>query len=307
MTPSCFDLQVNGYAGVDFNSDDLTAGELHRACERLEADGVDGFLATIITEHVDVMCSRLQTLARLRSADPLVARLMAGVHIEGPFINETDGYRGAHPADAVRPAEAEVAKRLLDAACGLTRLFTLAPERDAALHVTRLLVSQGIVVSAGHCNPTLPQLAAAIDAGVTMFTHLGNGCPLQLDRHDNIVQRALSFRNRLWMCFIADGVHVPFVALGNYLGLVGAERAIVVTDGTAASGSGPGRYRLGRLNVLVGEDEVARSPGFFQLVGSAVTMQRSREHLLAGLHCSPSMVAALTSQNPRRAIGLGNG
>src|SRR6185295_10377026 len=103
-----FDLQVNGYAGVDFNKDGLTAGELHHACERLEADEVDAFLATIITDHVDVMCSRLQTLARLRSADPFVARLMAGIHVEGPFINETDGYRGAHPIDAVRPADSEV-------------------------------------------------------------------------------------------------------------------------------------------------------------------------------------------------------
>src|SRR5436309_2507371 len=125
-----FDLQVNGYAGVDFNKDDLTSDELHRACTQIEADGVDGFLATIITEHIDVMCRRLATLVRLRAADPLAARLIAGLHIEGPFLNETDGYRGSHPLDAIRPANVDDMQRLLEAAGGLTRIVTLAPERD---------------------------------------------------------------------------------------------------------------------------------------------------------------------------------
>ena len=77
-----------------------------------------------------------------------------------------------------------------------------------------------------------------------------------------------------------------------------------MTDGTAASGAGPGRYTLGRLNIVAGEDDAARSPGFSQLAGSAVTMRKSREHLVSELHCSASMAAALTSQNPRRAIGI---
>src|SRR3990170_7833301 len=117
-----FDLQVNGYGGVDFNKDGLTADELHRACARLEADGVSGFLATIITEQVDLMCGRLATLVALCDKDPLAKRLIAGFHIEGPFINETDGYRGAHPRDAIRPAAVDEMSRLLDAAGGLTRL-----------------------------------------------------------------------------------------------------------------------------------------------------------------------------------------
>ena len=103
-----FDLQVNGYAGVDFNQDDLRADDLHRACECLEADGTGQILATVITEDVDRMCTRLANLARLRAGDPLAARVIAGFHIEGPFINETPGFRGAHPADAVRPGDVDV-------------------------------------------------------------------------------------------------------------------------------------------------------------------------------------------------------
>jgi N-acetylglucosamine-6-phosphate deacetylase len=298
-----FDLQVNGYGGVDFNKEGLTADELHRACVRLEADGVSGFLATIITEQLDLMCGRLTTLVALCDKDPLAKRLIAGLHIEGPFINETDGYRGAHPRDAIRPAALDEMNRLLDAAGGLTRLVTLAPERDANLEVTRMLSAQGIVVSAGHCDPTIEQLRAAMDAGVSMFTHLGNGCPMQMDRHDNIVQRVLSLAGKLWLCFIADGAHVPFVALGNYLRLGGEERCLVVSDCTAPAGLGPGRYTLGRWDIVVDEDMVPRAPDRSHLLGSAITMKQSADNLRRFLQLPESTIRRLTCDNPRAALG----
>ena len=299
-----FDLQVNGYGGVDFNSDGLTAEQLHVACERLQAGLVNGILATIITERLDVMCRRLATLAALRARDPLARRLIAGVHIEGPFINETEGYRGAHPRDAVRPAEVDAMQRLLDAADGLTRVVTLAPERDPGFEVTRRLVAQGIVASAGHTNATEPELRAAIDAGLSMFTHLGNGCPMQMHRHDNIVQRVLSLADRLWLTFIADGVHVPLVALANYLRLAGPDRCIVVTDAIAAAGLGPGRYTLGRWDLVIEDDMVARSPDRSHLVGSAMTMSQSARNLREGLRLSPAQVRRMTCDNPRQAAGI---
>jgi N-acetylglucosamine-6-phosphate deacetylase len=298
-----FDLQVNGYAGVDFNKDDLTADELHRACRQLADDGVGGFLATIITEQLDAMCRRLAKLAQLREADPLAKQLIAGLHIEGPFINETDGYRGAHPRDAVLPGHVDAMKRLLDAASGLTSLVTLAPERDPGLHLTRMLAGRGIVASAGHCNPSLDELRAAIDNGLSMFTHLGNGCPMQMHRHDNIIQRALSLAGQLWLCFIADGAHVPFVALGNYLRLAGYDRCVVVTDCIAPAGLGPGRYSLGRWDLVVGEDMVPRSPDRSHFVGSAITMKQTEANLRQHLGLSDDAVRALISRNPRAALG----
>lgn len=299
-----FDLQVNGYAGVDFNQNDLSAEDLHSACARLEADGVEGFLATIITERLDLMARRLARLVELRAQDPLARRLIAGLHIEGPFINEADGYRGAHPRDAIVPASLDGMTRLIDAAGGLTRVVTLAPERDPNLAVTRMLAQAGIVVSAGHCDPTLDELRAAIDAGVTMFTHVGNGCPMQLPRHDNIIQRALSLAPQLWLCFIADGAHVPFVALGNYLRAAGVERAIVVSDAIAAAGLGAGRYTLGRWEVEIGEDMVARAPDRSHLIGSAISMKQSFANLRYRLHLSESIAHQITYLNPRTAIGL---
>ena len=296
------DLQVNGYAGVDFNSDALTDVDLHHACERLDADGVATLLATIITDDMAAMCRRLATLARLREHDPLARRLIAGVHIEGPFLNDAAGYRGAHPADAMRDADAERMKQLLDAAAGLTRIVTLAPERDPGGRITAMLTRDGIVVSAGHTDASLDQLRGAIGEGLSMFTHLGNGCPMQLHRHDNIVQRVLSLAPQLWISFIADGAHIPFVALGNYLRLAGLDRCIVVTDAIAPAGLGPGRYTLGRWDVVIDEDMVPRAPDRSHFIGSGVTMRQSAANLLEALQLAPAAVRQLTVDNPRSVI-----
>jgi N-acetylglucosamine-6-phosphate deacetylase len=299
-----FDLQVNGYAGVDFNQDDLLADDLHRACERLDADGVAGMLATIITDDLDAMCRRLSALAAHRERDPLAQRVIAGLHIEGPFLNAADGYRGAHPRDAIRPASTDAMSRLLDAAGGLTRVVTLAPERDDRFAVVRMLASRGIVVSAGHTDATLDELNGAIDAGLSMFTHLGNGCPMQMHRHDNIVQRALSLADRLWLSFIADGAHVPFVALGNYLRLANPARTVIVTDAVAPAGLGPGRYTLGRWDIVVGDDMVPRSPDRSHFVGSGITMTKSADNLRRALKLPDEMVRRLTCENPRAALRI---
>ena len=299
-----FDLQVNGYAGVDFNSDALTPEDLHRACLALQAHGVAEILATIITEDIEVMSRRLTRLVDLRAKDPLAERLIAGVHIEGPFINPAEGYRGAHPADAICPADTNKMNRLLDAAGGLTRIVTLAPECDPNLTVTRLLVGSGVVVSAGHCDTALEQLAEAIDAGLSMFTHLGNGCPMSMPRHDNIIQRALALSGRLWLMLIADGVHLPFFVLKNILAVAGVERCIVTTDAMAAAGLGPGRYSLGRWELLIGEDLAARSHDGKHLVGSAMSMPQAEANLREHLDLSDEQIRRLTIENPRRAVGL---
>ena len=298
-----FDLQVNGYGGIDFNQDDLTAEGLHRACERLEADGVIGILATVITDDLNRMARRLANLVRLREADPLAKRLIPGLHIEGPFLSPVQGYRGAHPLDAIRPAKCEEMQRLLDAGGGLVKLVTLAPEQDNGANVIRLLAAQGIRISAGHTDASIDQLRAALDAGLTLFTHLGNGCPMQMHRHDNIVQRALSLSDRLQIMFIADGTHVPYTALRNYLRLTGTDTTIVVSDAIAPAGLGPGRYTLGRWDLLIGDDMVARAPDGSHFVGSAITLKQAYANLVGPVGLSAEQASRLTRDNPMRAIG----
>jgi N-acetylglucosamine-6-phosphate deacetylase len=299
-----FDLQINGYAGVDFNQDHLTVDQLESACERLESEGVGGILATLITDHVDVLRRRLERLVDCRRQSAVAQRVIQGFHIEGPFLSPLPGYRGAHPLDAIQPATIDSMDRLLEAADGLTRLVTLAPEQDSDCSTVRRLASQGIVVSAGHTDASLDQLKRAVDAGLSMFTHVGNGCPMQMHRHDNIIQRALSLADHLWLCFIADGVHVPFPALKNYLSSSGLERCIVVTDAIAAAGMRPGRYTIGRWDLAIGEDMVARAPDGSHFVGSAVTMKRTEQNLRDHLGLSADDCRRLLHDNPRRALGL---
>jgi N-acetylglucosamine-6-phosphate deacetylase len=298
------DLQVNGYADVDFNADELSSEKVAAVCRRLREDGVAGILATVITAAPDEMCRRLANIVRVRDADPLVADVIWGIHIEGPFLSGEPGYIGAHPKECARPAELSLMQRLLESAGGLTRIVTLAPERDADNAVTKWIAGQGIRVAAGHCNPTLDQLRASIDAGLSLFTHLGNGCPLQLHRHDNIIQRALSLADQLYIGFIADGVHVPFVALSNYLKCCGVDRTFVVTDAICGAGLGPGQYSLGTRKVVVDENLATWSADRANLVGSAGTMPRTAANLQSALGLDEAQILQLLSSTPRKLLGV---
>ncbi len=299
-----FDLQVNGYAGTDFCSATLDAAQLRHACQALEADGADGILLTLITDDVDALVAKLRNLVRLREADDLARRLIAGFHLEGPFLNPAPGFIGAHEPHHVRPATTEDADRLLDAGSGLVKLLTLAPEQDAGGVVTKFLVERNVTVSAGHCDPSLDQLRAACDSGLSMVTHFGNGCPVELPRHDNVLHRFLTLRDRLVFGFIPDGVHVPFHALRNYLDLVGLDRACVTTDAIAAAGLGPGLHEVSGLSVEVDEAGVARRPGSANLAGSTLTLPAMLRHLSEDLGLGPEVIENLARQNPRRALGL---
>jgi N-acetylglucosamine-6-phosphate deacetylase len=135
-----------------------------------------------------------------------------------------------------------------------------------------------------------------------MFTHLGNGCPLQLHRHDNVIQRVLSMSQSLWIGFIADGVHVPFTALGNYLRTATIDRCFVVSDAISAAGLGPGEFKLGDQSVVVDEHLATWSADRSHLMGSAGTMDRAAMNLRTSLGLSENDVQQLTWLNPHNAI-----
>ncbi|QDU55729.1 N-acetylglucosamine-6-phosphate deacetylase [Aeoliella mucimassa] len=296
------DLQVNGFAGVDFNSDSITIDDIHQAFESLRACGVAKILATIITDRFERMKSRARLLVQAMHRSEVVAQVLAGVHFEGPFISPVPGYVGAHPAESVLTATADKALQLVDCCEGHLRLVTLAPEQDAAAAATQALVDSGVVVSAGHCNPSADQLDRAIDAGLSMFTHLGNGCPLELSRHANVIQLALSRAEQLYLCFIADGVHVPFFALKNYLRAAGVERSIVVSDAISAAGCGPGRYSLAGQPVVVDANGATWCEDRSHLVGSAMTMSQACANLRDALGYDESTIRQLTRDNALAAV-----
>lgn len=295
------DLQVNGYVGVDFNCGQVTPRQLHDVCLALRRDGVERILATVVTNAPQRMCAALRNLAGLREKDELARELIAGFHVEGPFISPLDGFRGAHPLEHVRPADLDQAQRLLDAAGGLVRVLSLAPEQDDGLRVTRRLSEHGLVVSMAHTDAPLELLEEAIQAGARMFTHLGNGCPLHLHRHDNIIQRVLSLAERLTITFIGDLVHVPEPALGNYIRLVPPQNLVVVTDCSSPAGGPRGRYRFAGWEAEVDESGAMWSPDHAHLLGSAATMRTCQQNLRR-LGLSEGLIRQALCDNPARLI-----
>lgn len=298
MKNNYFDIQVNGYGGIDFNQNDLTLNDLYLSCSKLKDDRVQGILATIITADFRDMILRIKKLVYLREQNPLIKKIIQGIHIEGPFLNNMDGFRGAHPKEHMMGPDLDKLKELVDAADGLTRIFTLAPEIDSGNLLTKFLHNQRIIVSAGHCDPDLMQLRSSIDSGLSMFTHLGNGCPQELHRHDNIIQKALSLKDELTLCFIADGIHIPFYALKNYLKIAGTENCIITTDAMAAAGAKPGIYSISNIKLEVGTDRIVREPGKSNFAGSAIDMKSSASNLSTIIGLSKEEVYQLTYANP---------
>jgi N-acetylglucosamine-6-phosphate deacetylase/6-phosphogluconolactonase/glucosamine-6-phosphate isomerase/deaminase len=299
------DLQLNGFGGVDFGADDLTVEQVRVACAAVAARGGGQALATVITDSIPALVRRIERLATFFEDDPIVRRTLVGIHVEGPFIRGDKGFVGAHPPAHARAATVEEAQLLVAAGRGHVRMVTLAPERDRGCRTIGWLAEQGILVAAGHCDPSADELRQACAAGLRCFTHLGNGCPHVLPRHDNVIHRAIACDALPWITMIPDGVHVPLPALRNWLQAIGFERAIAVTDTTAAGGMGPGTFRLGSQAVTVDVDGAAWSADRTHLVGSTAGMDDVRRVLGALPGFTAADVERLTATNPRRALAGG--
>ncbi len=153
--PGFVDLQVNGFAGVDFAA--AEADGYRRAAEALVRVGVTSFQPTLITAPEAELVAALAEV-------PALPQLL-GVHLEGPFISPER--LGAHPAEARRDPDPALLERLL--AAGPVSQVTLAPELPGALELVDLLVARRITVSCGHSNATAAEAHAAFDRGASIF------------------------------------------------------------------------------------------------------------------------------------------
>jgi N-acetylglucosamine-6-phosphate deacetylase len=294
--PGFCDLQVNGFAGVDFNSPAVRPEDLDKARLALRATGVTRFLPTLITSSFEDFAACARRLARW--ADPAVA----GIHMEGPYISASDA-RGAHPERHIVPARIDDFERRQEAAEGRIVLVTLAPEVDGALPLIEHLVKKDVHVAIGHSNASPEQVRSAVAAGATLSTHLGNGCASGLPRHPNLIWEQLA-EDRLQACFIADGHHLPASTLKAMVRAKTPARTILVTDATAGSAAPPGRYALGELEIERDDEGAVRLPGTRKLAGSALTLDRAvaRAKLDSGLPLEE--VLPMASTHPAAYLGL---
>ena len=298
-----FDFQVNGFGGVDFQRDNLTSTEFAHAVAALRQHGTSGIFATLITDEIEALCRRFAALEKLCATVPSAGAAILGYHLEGPWLSPTPGYRGAHPAGPMRAPTFADYERLQAAAHGRLRLITLAPEWPGSAEFIAAVTQQGVHVSLGHTNASEAEIDAAIRAGARFCTHLGNGCPLELPRHDNIVQRLLA-RDELTACFIPDGIHLPKGVLKNFVRAKPNGRVLFTTDAMAGAGAPPGRYTIGPHLITVGADGVARQPGEKNFAGSTLTPDVGVRHIADWLNLTPEAAHHLWSTAPAAAFGI---
>jgi len=305
MAPPLIDLQINGFGGVDFQQDGLTTEDLLHATRRLRSAGCTQFLLTLITDDWQPLTARLRHLRAVRAQSPELQSAVAGWHIEGPFLSAEPGFHGAHDPSRMMDPTLEHVLELRSITGNDPLLLTLSPERRGALEAIALAVARGAKVSLGHTDAPASILGAAVQAGATGFTHLGNGCPRGLDRHDNILWRVLDTPG-LTVSLIPDRLHVS-PPLFRLVHRVWDPSAIYyTTDAMAAAGAPPGHYQLGRMKLEVGADKVVRQPGKTNFAGSAAPPIDAAFHAAEMLGCPWQEAWPRFSEIPARLMGLHN-
>jgi N-acetylglucosamine-6-phosphate deacetylase len=295
--PGLFDLQVNGFGGIDFNAPGLTFDRVAEALERMRTTGVTRCLPTLITSSFEQFADSARVLARSSSA------AFAGIHMEGPYVSPDEGPRGAHPREHVAPASIDDFQRRQDAADGRVVLVTLAPEVAGALALIEHLASSGVRAAIGHTAATPQQLGDAIAAGATLATHLGNGCAAMLPRHPNVIWELLA-ADALLASLIVDGHHLPPATVKAMVRAKGAARTVLVTDAIAAAGCAPGRYTIGAVTCELGEAGRVSLPGTPYLAGSGLTLDRAIGNTVRFTGLSIESVIPMASTIPASYLGM---
>lgn len=303
LSAALVDLQVNGFAGHDLNGGGLVPETVARLVSALRGGGVTSFLPTLITASETSITAALSAIATARAADPLVAHAIPAVHVEGPHISPEDGPRGAHPRDQVRPPDLAEFDRWQAACGGLVGMVTLSPHHDGAPDYIRALTARGVHVAIGHTDASPAQIAAAVDAGAVLSTHLGNGIAATLPRHPNPIWSQLA-EDRLTASFIADGHHLPAEVLRAMLRAKGLDRAVLVSDAAALGGLPPGLYDQpigGRVELTAdGRLGLAGTP---LLAGAARPLKQDVAFAIGMAGISLADALRLATVNPGRFVG----
>ena len=295
------DLQVNGFAGLDFNDDTITADRLDQSLLAMLKTGVTTCLPTLITSTADQLRSRLCALDAAVRESQLGQLMVPGYHLEGPFLNPEAGYAGSHPAEHMVTCSVELIDSIQ---AGLSRsilYITLAPEIEGAIELIQWARSQDIIVGAGHTAVSQPALDLAIENGLSVSTHLGNGLPRMLPKFNNPLLLQLS-DDRLAASFIADGIHIPPAALRFFVRSKGLGKSILVTDAISAAGCPPGTFELAGMSVEATHEGVVRIPQSEYLAGSVLTMDKALLNIIQWDVGNFNAALRMASANPMNLI-----
>jgi N-acetylglucosamine-6-phosphate deacetylase len=303
VAPTLFDLQINGGDGCSFNSDRLTKDQVLRVIALCRRHGIGGFCPTLVTNAFSALVHALTTLRQACEQDAEVESTLPAFHLEGPYISEEDGPRGAHPRQHVRPPDWDEFRRLQDAAGGRIRLVTLAPEKEGALEFIERLAGSGVVVAIGHTAASGARIREAIATGARLSTHLGNGAHEVLPRHENYIWEQLA-EDALWASIICDGYHLPPAVVHCIVRVKTPARLILTCDAGSLAGLPAGRYQEWSQDLDVLPEGKIVVAGTRYLAGSHAFTDTCIGNIIRDAGVSLSEAVDMASARPRELLGL---
>ncbi len=303
VSPGFFDLQVNGYAGIDYSAPELDAAGISRLCRLLAASGTVMHLPTIVTNPEHVILRNLGIIAEARGKDSFVRDSIPGIHLEGPFIAPDDGPRGAHDRTYVRRPDFDEFLRWQDACGGLVKMVTVAPEVEGALSFIEKAAGTGVVVGIGHTGASPEMIRDAVSAGARYSTHLGNGCRAELPRLRNHIWEQLA-ADELTAGVISDGFHLPPAVVKTFARAKGRDRLVLVSDAAFIAGGEPGVYKWGNMQVELHPDGHLGLYGTPYLAGAGHLLDRCLAQFMNFTGEGVGGAVRLCTENPARLLGL---
>lgn len=244
VAPAFYDMQINGHGGIWFGKHGITPEEVLQALEPHFAFGVTRMFPTLITNSDENFRTGFAAIRAACEQETWANELVAGCHLEGPYLSGEDGPRGAHPREHIRPADWDEFQIWQAASGGRIRLVTIAPETEGAIDFIKQAVKAGVVCSIGHTGAEPEDIQRAVDAGATLSTHLGNGSHGMIRRHPNYIWEQMA-EDRLTAGLITDGHHLPASVVKCLVRAKGAERCLITCDASGLAGCPPGIYREG--------------------------------------------------------------
>jgi N-acetylglucosamine-6-phosphate deacetylase len=273
LSPGFIDIQINGFAGVDFSSPHLTPEEAISVLPSLWSTGVTSFCPTLITNTRERLLANFRVLEQARRLDVRFACAVPCYHLEGPYLSPGPSH-GAHDPALTRAPDWNEFTALQAAAGGRIGIVTLAPELPGALDFIRRAHDAGITVAIGHTDGSLDDVHRAVEAGASLATHLGNGCPMLIHRHRAPFWAQLSDYH-LTASIICDGFHLPPEVVQVLVRTKGLSRTILVTDAVHVAGLPPGPYSLVGVPIELESTGRVVRVGSDSMAGSSLSMNRA--------------------------------
>jgi len=303
LSPGFVDIQINGYAGLDYSNPELDGGHIASIVGALAAKGTFYHCPTIITSPRTTIVNNCATIARAASDDRRIGKALCGIHIEGPFISSEDGPRGAHDPQFIRAPDYDEFHAWQDAARGMIKIVTLAPELPGALRFIERITQDGVVASIGHSAASPDIIQDAVKAGARLSTHLGNGSHGMVPRLKNYLWEQLA-SDELSASIIADGFHLPDAVLKVMARAKGLSRLILISDVAHLAGSPPGIQRWGSMQVEVHPDGHLGLAGTQFLAGAGHLLDRDLAQFVRATGVPVPQAVSLCTDNPRKLLGL---